>query len=91
MAFPTVSCTHLKPRTKVEHKIYRILDFLGTKYLKDTSQVSWPNAFGVCVCVCVCVCACICVSMCENVLLFVFLNCLFLVLGKEFCLNRKTH
>lgn len=34
---------------------------------------------------------CICASMCLNVLLFTFLNSLFMVQSKEFCLKWKTN
>lgn len=45
LLFPTVSCTHLKPRSKAEHKVFKRLDFLGIE--KSTSCVSWSNGFGV--------------------------------------------
>lgn len=73
---------HLKHRIRIEQDImvFKISDFLGTKYLRGTSPVSWPNVFGVRMCV----------SICMNVLLFAFLNTSLIVLVQNFVKKRKT-
>lgn len=60
--------------------VFKTSDFLGTKYLKGTSPISWSNVFGVRMWV----------SICVNVLLFAFLNPLFIVLVRNFVKKGKT-